>query len=211
MARRSFRSISSMLLSSATRKAMLSTPSCTSVRPSRRPRRTGPMSLTVMRTGMPPSPSMSQRRTGQPEKSMAAGSRLKVSAQRLEMKSVSSPASAMPVTSPLTSAMNTGTPAREKPSAITLSVTVLPVPEAPAIRPWRFAWLSSRLQATSPWAIQILSLSSMLTPFRSARGARRGRAGSPRASRAGSRRGLPRMPRTCLPRRAWRRAWRARS
>jgi L-alanine-DL-glutamate epimerase-like enolase superfamily enzyme len=40
-----------------------------------------------------------------------------------------------PVRSPLTSAMNTGTPAREKRSAITCSVTVLPVPVAPVISP----------------------------------------------------------------------------
>ena len=71
------------------------------------------------------------------------------------------PACAIPVTSPLTSAMNTGTPASEKPSASTLRVTVLPVPVAPAMRPWRLAWLSSRQQGTSPWATQILSLMSM--------------------------------------------------
>ena len=51
----------------------------------------------------------------------------------------------MPVMSPLTSAMKTGTPALEKPSAMTLSVTVLPVPDASAMRPWRLAWSSSRL------------------------------------------------------------------
>ena len=60
------------------------------------------------------------------------------------MFSESTPAWHMPVTSPLTSAMNTGTPACEKPSAMTLKVTVFPVPEAPAMRPWRFAWLRSR-------------------------------------------------------------------
>ena len=45
----------------------------------------------------------------------------------------------MPVRSPLTSAMNTGTPIVEKFSAIVCSVTVLPVPVAPVIRPWRLA------------------------------------------------------------------------
>ncbi len=80
---------------------------------------------------------------------------------RFCMSSVSSPAWAMPVTSPLTSAMNTGTPAWEKPSAMTLRVTVLPVPEAPAMRPWRFAWLRSSLQGLSPWAIQIAPSWSM--------------------------------------------------
>ena len=37
------------------------------------------------------------------------------------------------------SAQKTGTPAREKPSASTWSVMVLPVPVAPAIRPCRLA------------------------------------------------------------------------
>ena len=37
------------------------------------------------------------------------------------------------------SAMNVGTPMREKPSASTWSVTVLPVPVAPVISPWRLA------------------------------------------------------------------------
>ena len=59
-------SMSSICLSSAMRKTMFSTPSWTLVRPSRRERRTGPMSETVTRTGMPPSPFMSQKRAGQP-------------------------------------------------------------------------------------------------------------------------------------------------
>src|SRR5688572_12071398 len=45
----------------------------------------------------------------------------------------------MPDKSPLTSAANTGTPAREKPSASTCSVTVLPVPVAPVTSPCRLA------------------------------------------------------------------------
>ena len=49
------------------------------------------------------------------------------------------PRRAMPDRSPLMSAANTGTPAREKPSASTCSVTVLPVPVAPVTRPWRLA------------------------------------------------------------------------
>ncbi len=35
--------------------------------------------------------------------------------------------------------MKTGTPIRENCSASVCSVTVLPVPVAPVIRPWRFA------------------------------------------------------------------------
>ena len=48
------------------------------------------------------------------------------------------PAPARPERSPFTSAVNTGTRAR-KDSARTCSVTVLPVPVAPVIRPWRLA------------------------------------------------------------------------
>ena len=45
----------------------------------------------------------------------------------------------MPVRSPFTSAMNTGTPSRLKFSASVCSVIVLPVPVAPVISPWRLA------------------------------------------------------------------------
>src|SRR6476620_1697330 len=54
------------------------------------------------------------------------------------------PAMASPATSPFTSAMNTGTPMRDRPSASVIKVTVLPVPVAPATRPWRFAYAGSR-------------------------------------------------------------------
>jgi len=161
MLRRSLRSMRSMPMSSATRKTMSSTPFCTSVRPRSLLRRTDPMSDTVTRTGMPVSPSMSQMRQGQPRNLTSAGLRPKVSAHRFSMKLVIWPDSAMPVTSPLTSAMKTGTPAAENPSAMTLRVTVLPVPDAPAMSPCRFAWLSSRLHGVSPCAIQILSSMSM--------------------------------------------------
>ena len=49
-----------------------------------------------------------------------------------------SPVAAMPETSPLTSAMNTGTPCADSCSAMSCSVLVLPVPVAPATSPWRF-------------------------------------------------------------------------
>ena len=45
------------------------------------------------------------------------------------------PARHMPETSPLMSAMKTGTPISLNDSAMTFSVTVLPVPVAPAISP----------------------------------------------------------------------------
>ena len=60
------------------------------------------------------------------------------------MFSLSCPLRHMPDRSPLTSAMNTGTPMSEKDSASTFIVIVLPVPVAPAIRPWRFAICGSR-------------------------------------------------------------------
>lgn len=60
-----------------------------------------------------------------------------MSLARCMTRSLPSPAVASPATSPFTSAMNTGTPMREKPSARVISVTVLPVPVAPATRPWR--------------------------------------------------------------------------
>ncbi len=61
------------------------------------------------------------------------------------------PSAAMPERSPLMSAANTGTPAAEKPSANTCSVTVLPVPVAPVTRPWRLASASSMHSAVRSW------------------------------------------------------------
>ena len=57
---------------------------------------------------------------------------------------MAAPGCVMPDRSPLTSAMNTGTPIRENRSAITCSVTVLPVPVAPVMRPCRLASAGSR-------------------------------------------------------------------
>ena len=51
---------------------------------------------------------------------------------------VPSPGPAMPVTSPLMSDTNTGTPAFESCPARSWRVFVLPVPVAPAMSPWRF-------------------------------------------------------------------------
>ena len=45
--------------------------------------------------------------------------------------------------------MNTGTPIREKRSAMTCSVTVFPVPVAPVMRPWRLASAGSRQSSVS--------------------------------------------------------------
>jgi hypothetical protein len=49
-----------------------------------------------------------------------------------------SPGSAIPDTSPFTSATRTGTPAADSCSLMSCSVRVLPVPVAPATSPWRF-------------------------------------------------------------------------
>ena len=54
---------------------------------------------------------------------------------RSAMRSFIVPGIARPAISPFTSAMNTGTPIRENPSASTISETDLPVPVAPATRP----------------------------------------------------------------------------
>src|SRR5690606_31288490 len=74
------------------------------------------------------------------------------------------PADASPATSPFTSAMNTGTPRREKPSARVIRVTVLPVPVAPATRPWRFAYAGSRRTAV-PLPDLPTRIGSMRVPF----------------------------------------------
>src|SRR3954453_3214230 len=64
----------------------------------------------------------------------------------------------MPDRSPLMSAQKTGTPAREKPSAMVCRVTVLPVPVAPATSPCRLARESSNSQGLSPRPIRMLSV-----------------------------------------------------
>src|SRR6185503_5675347 len=53
--------------------------------------------------------------------------------------------------------MNTGTPIRLKLSAMTRSVTVLPVPVAPAISPWRLAIPGNSEQSMLPLAITSVS------------------------------------------------------
>src|SRR5258706_4947976 len=57
---------------------------------------------------------------------------------------------AIPDTSPLTSAMNTRTPSRENPSAMSISETVLPLPVAPATMPWRLPYFASSETGLSP-------------------------------------------------------------
>ena len=64
MAFKSFRSSRSIPSSSATRKRMFITPVCVSFSPSIRESSSGPISLTVARTGWPCSPYTSQNTVG---------------------------------------------------------------------------------------------------------------------------------------------------
>ena len=152
-ARRSFMSIKVRPFSSATRNATLSTPSCTSLRSSIRDSNSGPISVTVARTGWPCSPNTSQNTV----ENWSGWKFSPISPARLTMKSLASPTSEMPERSPLMSAANTGTPARANPSAITCNDTVLPVPVAPVTRPCRLASASVSQAASSPLPIKIFS------------------------------------------------------
>ena len=105
----------------------------------------GPMSLTVARTGWPCSPNTSQSVTGHASDAGSGRPRSSISAATL---GGSVPGCEMPVRSPLTSARNTGTPCFEKFSASVWSVIVLPVPVAPVTRPWRLASAGSRWHST---------------------------------------------------------------
>ena len=153
MARRSFRSSSSRPLSSAILNTMFSTPAWVSFSASMRASSSGPMSLMVARTGWPCSPNTSHSVAGQAAESGVSRPRSFSTAASL---SPTRPAWVMPVRSPLTSAMKTGTPSLLKFSARVCSVIVLPVPVAPVMSPWRFANAGSRKHsALSCLAIRI--------------------------------------------------------
>ena len=111
-----------------------------------RPSSSGPMSEMVARTGWPPLPYTSQNATGQ---ALNAGLTFKDS-NLSKTFWLPPPALASPDRSPLTSAMNTGTPMADRPWASACSVTVLPVPVAPVMRPWRLANPGSR--QSSVWS-----------------------------------------------------------
>ncbi len=64
---------------------------------------------------------------------------------------VASPGAARPVRSPLMSATKTGTPAFDSWPASSWRVLVLPVPVAPAIRPWRLSMLTARPGPARRW------------------------------------------------------------
>ena len=96
----------------------------------------GPKSLMVARTGCPFSPNTSHKVTGN-----ARGVGQSISRERniSAILACMLPVCDTPVKSPLMSAIKTGTPRLEKPSAMVCNVTVLPVPVAPVIKPWRLA------------------------------------------------------------------------
>ncbi|OQC08452.1 MAG: hypothetical protein BWX80_00385 [Candidatus Hydrogenedentes bacterium ADurb.Bin101] len=89
-----------------------------------------------------------------------------ISVTRCRTFSFALPAAPSPATSPFTSAINTGTPIREKPSASTMSETVLPVPVAPATNPWRLPYRASRETGCSPFPTSILSTHGLLSRAR---------------------------------------------
>src|SRR5262245_46172397 len=114
--------------------------------------RCGPNSLTVARTGWPDLPYKSQNTTGL---ASCAKPSIPICATRSWIVLLGVPGIARPATSPFTSAMNTGTPRREKPSASTSSEMVLPVPVAPATSPWRLPYFASSDTCRSPLPIRI--------------------------------------------------------
>ena len=148
MARRSLRSSSSRPLSSAILNTRFSTPACVSFRSSMRASSSGPMSEMVARTGWPCSPNTSHSVTGQASE---AGRSMPRSFSVAASLSPMVPFWLVPVRSPFTSAMNTGTPMSESFWAMVCRVTVLPVPVAPVINPWRLASAGIREHSVSPW------------------------------------------------------------
>jgi hypothetical protein len=132
IARRSFMSSSAKPWSSAILNTRLSTPCCVSLSASIRASSSGPMSDTVARTGWPCSPNTSHSVAGH---TVLSGSGRPRSFRMPATLGLRLPFCVMPVRSPLTSAMNTGTPMALKLSASFCSEIVLPVPVAPVIRP----------------------------------------------------------------------------
>ncbi|MCY1542959.1 hypothetical protein D9M68_787400 [compost metagenome] len=111
------------------------------------------MSLTVARTGWPCSPNTSHSVVGQ---ACEAGRVMPRSFRTVLIFSPKLPIWLMPVRSPLTSAMKTGTPMLENCSARVCKLTVLPVPVAPVIRPCRLASPGNSWQVVFAfWAISI--------------------------------------------------------
>lgn len=120
---------------------MASTPRCTSVSPSSRANKSGPMSEMVMRTGTPsPAKHIPQAHVATPRLPACGAQSGRALAHLLGVVAGLGHASDV--------ALHVSHEHRHAglgdPSASTFMVTVLPVPEAPAISPWRFAWFNSR-------------------------------------------------------------------
>ncbi len=161
MERRSFMSSSSKPLSSAILNVMVSAPDWVSLRFKSLLRRSGPISDIVVRTGCPCSPYISQNVTGN-----ASGewSVIFSNFTRSSTFALPPPSRHMPERSPFTSAINTGTPSRLNCSARVWSVTVFPVPVAPAIRPCLLAIPESMPISLSAFAITISVPVFAITP-----------------------------------------------
>ena len=147
MARRSLRSSNNSPSSSASLKAMFKTPSWALLSCRSLVSKNGPISEMVVRSGWPCSPAMSQNSVGKPWG--VSSPRPTVRARSLSLASAVA-GRLVPDKSPLTSAKKTGTPRLDKPSASTFTDTVLPVPVAPAINPWRFASCNRSCCGVSP-------------------------------------------------------------
>ena len=132
--RKSFRSSSGNLFSSAYLKATATMPDWVSFKSSILENSTGPNSTTVARSRAPGSSESVSSSTGLPPASKG----IPMASWRSSILGCPSLATAMPDKSPLMSISKLGTPSRLSCSAMICSVFVLPVPVAPAIRPWRF-------------------------------------------------------------------------
>ena len=75
-----------------------------------------------------------------------------------------------PERSPFTSATKVGTPAADRPSTMPCRVTVLPVPVAPAISPWRLARFSSSCCGLAPPGPAPMKIAASLKRTSSVRG-----------------------------------------
>ena len=139
--RRSSRSSSGSAWSSQYLKTIERTEVCVLFRSSTFASRIGPKEWTVARTRAPSAPLSDSSSTGCPCPSKVQASE----AHRSGTCGASAvPGCDTPVRSPFTSATNTGTPRSESWPAISWRVFVLPVPVAPATRPWRFTIDSGR-------------------------------------------------------------------
>ena len=146
---KSFKSIKRRPLSSATLNTTFITPSWASVSSRSLEIKSGPISDMVVLTLWPFFPYTSQNLDGYGLHSKSVIPNLSSLSWIFSL----SPAFIMLVRSPLTSARKTGVPMSENVSARTFKVIVLPVPVAPAIKPWRLAIFGIRYISLSLFAI----------------------------------------------------------